>query len=315
MRLNRFVFSALFLIFTPLLALFTLGKLDAECLDVELQVTNGFRVDHISNTIKVYNPADNFLFSNHLKAKEMSQYQLGGKGRCEWCGWFVRGEGDWGWGSNGRYREDVKAPGVPISSTKAAVSRYRTQDYMVGAGYLIDLGCFPCLGLPGLCIGPLAGWSYDRQQFKLKHAITEGVVDPIINGLTFTEHWQGPLLGVDMRWHYCDFIFNAGYEYHWADWHAAWTLKGPDVINGAFSDRRHSNHAHGQVSYIQGVWYICSGFSLGIGVKYQVWRAENGREKPRAGSFAEIGLPGEVDKVTHVDWESLTASLDVGYTF
>ena len=258
-------------------ACITTGALQAEPFGIEVDLTNGYRQDKLACLINTFDPAGTFIGSDNLTAHNMSIYQLGLKARYEQCGILVRADGDYGWGNDGHYHETFHdAVTQTITDTTAKLHHVNVQDGTVGAGYLFNLNDCGCgmygINLDGVAIGPVAGWSYARQQFKLKNTFTNGVFDPVVNGVKYTERWQGPWLGVDATGAFCNYVLRTGYEYHWATWHATWTLPGPDTI-GAFSDRRHANDAWGQVAYLDGRWYFCSGWNVGFGAKFQFWKA------------------------------------------
>lgn len=297
----------------------------------EINLTNGYRCDKITADVHAFDPPGTLFLTDDLKVKNLSSYQIGLKGRALYCSWLARAEGDYAWTGHGKYHEDSAGfPGdFALATSTAHVHKGNMADFTVGGGYLFNLGqftgmcgCDNSCGCDNYCnsdtyfgIGPVAGWSYSRQQIKLKDAVTNGLPDPVLDDLKYTNRWQGPWLGVDLSFKTCQFTINAGYEYHWADWHASWRLDGPDVLGVAFSDRRHSKHAQGQVGYIDGRWNVWCNWTIGIGLKYQNWRVNKGRVEPLAGSFPAVGLsPTEVDRVK-ATWQSFAATFDIGYSF
>jgi hypothetical protein len=184
-----------------------------------------------------------------------------------------------------------------------------TRDYSIGLGY--SLSCWDYFS-----ISPAVGYSYDYQKFKLHHATFNGAPDPVLEGLKYENRWQGPWVGCEAQFAMQCMDFSLGYEYHWSHWHANWELKGADVAAGAFSDKRKSHQANGNVVYLDSAYSFCDCWDVGVGLKYQFWRATHGRELPRGGSFAEIGLsPTEKDKVPKATWYSYQVQLSVGHNF
>ncbi len=289
-------------------------------IDYEIDVTNGYRQDRQSCLIKEYIAPSTLIGTDSLKARKMSIYQLGLEARvthCNWYGnWLARADVDYGWGWNGFYNETFTTPlPATFSQTKAQINHVNVQDGTIGAGYLFILSNCSYKCLQDFAIGPVVGWSYNRQQFKLHEAITDHVADPVIDGMKYTEHWQGPWLGVDATWDVCCATLHAGYEYHWATWNATWQLAGPDTA-GAFSDKRHSSNAYGQLAYLKIKKYIYCEWSISLGLKAQHWKAVNGSEKPKASSFADLGFnASEKDKVKNAKWQSFSATIDIGYIF
>jgi len=276
------------------------------CIGMDLDITNGYRRDDLSCLIHVFDPPDTFQFADDLHIKDISIYQVGLKGKWLFNNWQFHLEGDCGWANSGNYEEAGTA-----TISRAHVHHGQVKDLIIGFGYLFPI-CW------NLRIGPVAGWSYNSQKIKIHHAETGDLPDPILNHLRYRNRWQGPWVGINTKFHICpcNLGISGGYEYHWADWHATWRLHGPDVPGVAFSDKRHSNDAHGQVVYLDARWNFWYCWNVGFGLKYQTFRAVNGRERPFAGSFAAVGLSStEVDKVKHATWRSWAATLDVGYTF
>lgn len=275
------------------------------CCNFEL--TNGWRQDKLSARVNSYDPK--LLSIDTLKAKNINYYQVGLKADASLCHWYGRVETDWAWSDSGNYREQVKTPDCRYSLSKASLHRGRAKDFSGAAGYLFPLGrCFSA--------APLVGWSYDSQVIRLGHGRTDGQRDKVLDSLQYFNRWQGPWAGADCQWNWENLTLKGGYEYHWAHWHAKWKLHGSDVANGAFSDRRKSDHAHGQVIYADGRWNFCSGWYVGVGGKYQWWRAEEGHLKPLTGNFASVGLRNsEVDKVKCATWKSVSATVDIGFTW
>lgn len=272
--------------------------------------TNGYRYDKLSNLIDVYDPEDTLVATDELKLENMRFYQLGIREKWTFCDFVLHVEGDYAWLDKGKYKEIVT--NIQPSATgvgEAHIHKGKAKDLIVGLGYGFSL--YNCFNISGL-----AGWSYHMLEIKTKHGTFDGEPDPVLNGLRYNNRWQGPWLGVDLGFNAWIINFHAGYEYHWADWHATWRLDGPDVPKVAFSDRRKASNAHGQVLYFDGNVNFCSVWSIGVGIKLQEWKATHGHEKPLHGSFADVGLPEtEVDIVKHAKWSSYAITCDLGYLF
>lgn len=281
------------------------------CMDWEVTVdaTGGFRYDRLTCLIDAFDPPDTFISSDDLKAKNLTVWEWGLKGRVRLGDLYVKGWGTFGKVFYGNYTEIGTGADGGTSTSKAKVRGGKTQDASFGAGYLFGVTDW-------LCLAPVAGWSYNYQKVKIKHAKTDGVDDPTLDGVSYINRWRGPWLGFEAATSLWCLGFNFGYEYHWAHWRGSWKLDGADVQGGSFSDRRKTNHASGNVVYLNTFWNAFEDFDAGVLLKYQYWRAKNGSETPVAGSFAAVGLgPDEVDKVKHATWQSFEVQLSLGYTF
>lgn len=276
----------------------------------DLSVTTGYRNDRLSTTIKAFDPPGTLIEIDKLKGTGINIYQVGVKGKVTYCNQvFARAYADFGWVCDGKYHEKVAAPIIFSSFTHAKIHKGHIRDYSVGVGYLFS--CFDCFK-----IGPVVGYSYDFQKIKMGKATTNGLPEPTLDHLSYDMRWQGPWLGAEAEFCVQCLQVNVGYEYHWSDWHANWTLAGPDLVNVAFSDKRRSHDAHGNVVFLEGNYLFCECWTVGLGFKYQQWTARRGREVPRAGSFAAVGISNtEKDKVTHVSWRSAQVQVNLGYLF
>lgn len=274
-----------------------------------VDATGGYRYDEITCLINAYDPPGTFLSSDDLKAKNLSVWEWGLKSRLRLGNFYAKAWGTFGIIPFGNYTETGTSADDISSRTKADVRHGKVTDASFGGGYLFCFGdCFS--------FAPTVGWSYNYQRIKLKHAHTDGISDPIVNGLAYKNRWQGPWAGFDTVAQISCLAINAGYEYHWAHWHAEWKLAGDNQIGGAFSDRRKSTHASGNVVYLNTYWNAWDDLDAGVLLKYQYWRAKNGRETPIGSTFAELGFGAdEEDKVAHAIWQSIEIQLSLGYTF
>lgn len=280
-----------------------------ELCNADIAITTGYRSDSISTTIRAFDPPEDLIVIDDLKGSGIDIFEVGIKGRVLLLeSLFARGHANYGWVLNGRFTDLSSLPDVFSATTKAPIDSGHTKDYSIGAGFQFSfLGCFK--------IGPVAGYSYNFQKIKLGKAKTEGERNPVLDRLTYDMCWEGPWLGAEAQFCLKFLQLIVGYEYHLSNWHANFTLDGPDVFGGSYSDKRKSNHAHGNVVFLEGncAWGC---WTIGVGVKYQEWTAENGREVPRAGSFSAVGLNDtEVDKVPHATWRSTQIYASVGYLF
>lgn len=281
------------------------SSLDAVLVDGYLDLTNGYRRDKITSVIDVFDPEDTLVGVNDQVAKDMNMYQIGLKGKWVWCDWLLRLEGDYAWGDSGENKEVFAPVAGAVSRTVDQLHKTYANDFLAGTGYLFPV-CY------NFSIGPTVGWSYHWQRFQVGHARTDGVANPVLKGLKYTNRWQGPWAGAELAWHYGYFSLDVGYEYHWSQWHAEWTLKGPDVVGAAYSDRRRSNHAHGQVVHVEARYNYCPWWNAGIGLKFEDWKAIHGFERPRSGGFAS---PTRLDRVKKATWQSCAVTFDIGYQF
>lgn len=290
------------------LGLLLLASNSLHSLDLQADALIGYRRDEITTLINAYDPTEVFLLSDRLEAKHISVYEVGLKGKASILGLTAKGFVTAGRIHNGKYRDRVEGVEISDSYTRAEIYKGHTRDASAAAGYLLSLcNCYA---------GPIGGWSYHSQEIKIRDAITNRSVNNVLNGLTYKTCWQGPWLGVDAGCSLCNFSVSGGYEYHWAKWRGNWELSGPDVFGGSYSDRRKADHARGQVAYLDINYFFWNCFTIGLEAKYQYWKAKDGEEVPKAGSFEAVGLNDtEVDKIPKATWKSWELQLCVGYHF
>lgn len=274
-----------------------------------IDATGGYRYDKLTCLIDAFDPPGTFLSSDDLKAKNLSVWEWGLRSRVRLGRLHVKTWGTFGVIPYGSYSERGTDAADVSSTIRADVRHGKVEDFSVGAGYLFE-------ATEWFCLAPVAGWSYNYQRIKLRHAETDGISDLTINGVSYKNRWQGPWLGFEAATELGCLAVNLGYEYHWAHWHAAWKLAGDDVRGGPFSDRRKANNASGNVVFLNTFWNAWDDLDAGLLLKYQYWRATGGHMTPLAGSFADIGLGAdEKDKVKHATWQSFEIQLSLGYTF
>lgn len=280
-------------------------------IDAEFDIYGGYRWDKITTDIHAYSPPGVLVFKDLLSANDIRIWTVGIAGREVFyhCA-VVRGNAEWGRVVGGNYKDIGIVPSGLSSTTTADIHSGNTQDFSLGGGLLLPVFCNE------FTVGILGGWAYNSQRIKMRNALTEEVPAPILNGLTYKTSWQGPWVGVETSYRHCGYFFDLGYEYHFARWRANWQLNGPDIIGGAYSDKRWANGNHGQVVFVNVSYPLFDCLDIGIGFKYQYWKATNGREEPKGGSFAAVGLPANtVDKIPNASWQSYGLNLVLEYTF
>lgn len=282
------------------------NHVSGELVGAYFDITNGYRQDNFSTKLLTTNVANSFREENKLKIDNVAIYQLGGKAEIDLCGFFARGEMYWGWSDSGKFKEASRFFNEKPSKSKAGLRKGRTKDYVVGGGYYLSF----C----GFEIGPSGGWSYQYQSFKVKNARFQGVPDPLLNGLQFSNTWEGPWAGVDARWDFCGFQVRSGYSYYWATWKGKWLLRDNKHEGVSFTETCKGNDAYGQSAYIDTVWNLLPFVELGLSFKWQQWIARKGKEK--ISKFDKMAQGWKMpDRVKHATWDSYAVSLILGVNF
>lgn len=305
----KFQFYRLFFL---LLFTLTTQNTNAICVDAEFDIYGGYRWDKISTTIQAFAPPGNFILQDTLDADNIHLWTIGIAGRelfyeCL----LVKGSAEWGKVCNGDYNETSFIPRGAESTTTAQVYSGNSQDFSLGGGIFLPVFCNE------FSLGILGGWAHNTQRIKMRHAISDGEPEPVLNDLTYKMKWEGPWVGGEALYSHCGFDFDVGVEWHFPRWRANWKLAGPDIFDGPYSDTRWANNNnHGFVTFFNTSYPLLSCIDVGLYFKYQYWKAKHGKEKPQAGSFALVGLPAnEVDKIPDASWQSYSVNLALGYEF
>lgn len=193
---------------------------------------------------------------------------------------YLDGYASWGWGGKSKTKSrftEYSATGTEIVSYHHdhKIKSVDVQDYQIGLGYLLyNCDCF-AWGITG-------GWSYDRQ--KLKHHADH-------YDYKISQRWNSGYLGTELFYGWCEWLLNAGYEYHWADLH---------------SDGVKSHRADGNVVYVDGTYQLCDCWDVGFCFKWRDFDARRGK------IHGDDVLKGGHAKAR---WESYSIVAKVGYGF
>lgn len=284
-----------------LFSLCSLHSLHSELLGFDVKFTNGYRCDSLSTSIESNN-SYSLVAKDHLKLHSISLYQVGFKSRLALLDFLVRLDANYGWAMHGKCFESQLFDSNSLSHLRTSIRKGWSKEATVGIGYQFNLIPFCQL----FTITPIAGWSYHEQFFKSSHL--DSYADA--NDLSYTNRWEGPWAGVDLECRLCEFVFNAGYEYHLVDWHGKRKISDLYRIHKRFfSDRRHSDHAHGQVFYVDSKWNFNLCWYAGLGFKLQEWKAIKGHWKPSSRTFSSHS---NEETVKQTKWRSFAITVDVG---
>lgn len=280
----------------------------AEVIGTDLKVTNGYRRDKITTSVTSFGRAEEITGKDHIKAQDISIYQIGAKGSFGIIGCTARGEINYGWIHNGKYSEISKGPYDDFQTTTAHIHKGKIRDVTVGGIYFLLNNSFCQLG-------PSGGYSKNLQRFTLGKTKTDCIFEAALQGLKYKNQWQGPWVGIDAVFRVSRLTIKGAYEYHFGRWNAKWKLQGVDN-DIAYSDKRKSNHVRGKVAFIDASCNFCDSLTIGLGVKWQRWKAHKGQEIALNAIIAEIlERNKEKNKVKYASWDAIAATIDLGYSF
>lgn len=294
-------------------ALLSTVQLYSQLVGSDVRVTNGYRVDKFSSSVAKFNDLGDVLEQNNFAIKDMNIYQIGAKANFYAMGAAIRAEFNYGWIHNGWYRESAEGFNTCPIASRGNVRKGKVRDISIGGTYFfIDT---PDFYSGHLYLGASGGYSRSQQNVSLGNVITNDRPDDVLSGLGYNNRWQGPWAGVDAVFDIATVKVRAAYEYHWANWRGRWTLLGEDVRE-AFSDKRSSHHAHGNVAFVEAFCNLGEFLVLGVGLKWQRWSQRKGTQEPVNEEMADFfAQSNQKYKVRHACWDSVAGTIDIGYRF
>ncbi len=305
-------------------------------LDSGFEIANIYRHDDYQrhNVAAMVPPTEDSI--DRIKVDNVNLWQIGIKGRLTppkdhfyWNNnqllsllnnFYLDGFTYWGWSKNsGQINENIhNLITGNTSKSKANLKKVFTFDLQFGLGYLLEWNCFG-LGVSG-------GYAYNTQRVKPKHGEFSLAAMPspldrqiLTNSFHTRTIWKGPWVGVELFYELANWTFNAGYEHHFA----LYTVNhyrnidsfAPQPPQPFFEDGTHSNHAYGNIAFMDVKYNFCEGWTAGTTLKYQHWQANHGHLWPDDVTFVEAGLPATTEITATGSWISYSVSLDLGYSF
>ncbi len=185
-------------------------------------------------------------------------------------------------------------------------------DISAGLGYQMGfVGDPDFFILDSACVTWLGGYSYHRQDFRIKDLSQTIPATGGMDGLNsqYDSRWKGPWLGFEFSGQKKKWNALFRFEYHWADYYADanWNLRSDLQHPKSFENEA---DAYGLV-YRLGFGYAFNPrWSLNLNADIQNWRAKNGTDRM---FFAT----GDVYEMTlnEVKWDSTALMLEAKYTF
>jgi Protochlamydia outer membrane protein len=272
-----------------------------ENIEAEVDISTGWRNDRITTENRLFSRIETFIAAEEIKIRNLDVWQIGGKGRVRYDNWYLRAYGYYGWANNGKFRQNITdVTDVLEADLHGKVHEGNTMDGAIGGGYLFDFED----NLQNIwSIGPTIGWAYHEQKVNIRRERLSEFA--LFRKLRYTAQWYGPWAGVDLTFRSCQFIMNLGYEYHWTQFHG--DLRESIAPGIRFNMHQKSNHGYGNVAYFDGKWVFYSNWTVGIGLKYEGWKANKGH--------AHLTSFGIDEKLKHARWTSGQVTLDLGYAY
>lgn len=279
----------------------------AGILGLDLELSNGLRQDSFSAFVSTFNPPSSsnsdkgvgtLVATDSIKISGMTFYQIGLKGRWTPCNWIARFEGSYGWSELGNYHDTVTTASGSTSVFKAKVHKGKAEDFIGGVGYLFPLA-------PFLSAGVVGGWSYHHQSFEGRSIKRNEVMSPSTE-IRYSNRWEGPWAGIEAALNLLQFVFHAGYEYHWTN--ATWKA-GNLSSSKSFSER---SGPRAETLFCDGRWHFFPCLNMGGGFRMQRWKANHGISKQQTST---IPFQNQIVKTKYVDWNTYIVTFDIGLSF
>lgn len=252
------------------------GRWDFSCL--------GYRQDEFKFSIADPSGFPNVL--NEVNWRDIHSFPFMTKGHITaWDHIYLQGAFDFAWIRRGRVRDSYFAG-------DNRTDEFARFEAIIPGGSLFDLSggigvnIFPWRR--GIILAPLVGYSLNGQNLKISKA-TETIADDPANlgpicGLrvNYRSRWEGPWVGLDFSVKpTCYWMFEAGYQYHWARFRARgkWELTDCLDPNNFFVNNFWQDaHGSGMVVNFGTSYYFDETWGLGIYGNFQRWKTRpNGK--------------------------------------
>ncbi|MBS4162861.1 Uncharacterized protein PRO82_000138 [Candidatus Protochlamydia amoebophila] len=286
-----FIFSLLF--FSPAWS---------ELLSFDLKLTNGYRSDSLNTQRKFLKAYESSFSNDQLKLRSISLYQVGFKANLCLLSLFVHLDADYAWAGSGGWKEIQHLYSQQHARFESSKLKGMTKDAILGVGYQFNLIPFYRL----ITLRPMLGWSYHEQHFKTSHLKARiNDVSKTAN-LGYSNHWEGPWAGINLKGFLDEFSIDLGYEYHWGNWQSKKNIHGLQALKDQLARKGWSKHTHGQVFYIDATWHFNLCWYIGLGLKLQEWKVA--QEKLKSPNESVLN-----EKSHHTAWQSFAATIDIGF--
>lgn len=297
-----------------------------------------------------------FGFKSKLDWKNLNIWQIEARGRYITCDCiYIRTNADYGWITSGKNTDkdylDIgsgSGSGFEFARSHSKVKGH-VYDVKLAVGYQFKL----CDDM--FSIAPLIGYSWHGQHLEdhgLKQSFRSYGNDNVVpeearsrssgyssyyssyyesygsssssssysysgNHSKYHTRWDGFFIGFDLDYVMCcEWDFFAGYEFHWADYHARgdWFLRR-DLFDGF---DHHAKNAYGQFFDIGVRWAFCDCWTLALRGDFSWWWADKGHDrfKITENRFGDVKTDCYVSvPLRNVRWDSASVTLDLGMVF
>jgi len=289
-----------------------------------------------------YSSNDSGKSKSKLKLKDLDIWLIEGRGKYVTCdNIYLRGSVDYGWITSGKIKNTFEFEGERESFNASFDSnghhiKGNVWDGKIALGYQFKW-CDEAMTL-----SPVIGYGWNGHEFRngnhddyssssydysscSSYLYSSDSSNYYSSGdhHKITQRWVGPFIGIDLEYRVCcDWNLFAGYEYHWADYHAKQKhADGFDFRGNTCDDSDihiHGSDAWGNVFNIGVKWDLCDCWTVGLRGEFQWWEAHNARERRKLCSDSRCGTGIDVvmkTKVKDITWNSSSIVLDLGMVF
>lgn len=218
---------------------------------------------------------------------------------------FLRGEGGYGWLLSGYNNED--------SVTKVFTRKAHLHEGSIGFGALsLNALCMPCKGLK---LGPSYGFYF--QEFAARTINGNTYIYPNnLEEVEYISRWRAPRWGVLAQCKAWNVLFEASYTYASSNWQGNWRVKGWDLPEELFSEKRSARASSGHFVRLKCDQVLSRSWRIGCDIGYEFLSAKKGVSQAESEEKqAAMKLEQIVDLVPKVSWTSLSALIEIGYLF
>lgn len=211
---------------------------------------------------------------------------------------FLLADFNYGWVCRGNHRfKNIDLPTKHTLQSFTSKTKGDVWDFSAGIGYQFNF-C-KCRYI----LAPVLGFSYHQQELKNHHYHDLFLDSPLVGRSRFTYHFCGPFVGLIFahQWN-ADWQLYLDYRFHWIRFRA----NVHQDIGFIIKNHRTKSHLENEVTL--GTNYIfCENWLAGFKVNY---RNLNTTKKHGHSDHSD----GKI-RLGNLRWESLTITLDLGYSF
>lgn len=264
----------------------------------------GYRYGYMQTELESYMVDGTFLFADSTTLKGLHFFQTALESDLflmRDC--FLRINGGYAFLLSGYNNED--------SVTKVFERRAVLQEGGLGFG---DISLHALFTLCFLKIGPCVGFYFQQLSARTINGTTN-IYPKNLEEVEYISRWRVPKWGVLTQCKVWHFLCEASYFYGSSNWQGNWRLKGRDLPDEIFSEKRTGQANSGHIVSLRLDQSIKS-WRIGCSFAYEYFTAKNGLALAESAQIRRKMQEAQViDLVPKTRWQSFQVNCEVGVLF